>query len=143
MSFDRIDCYLISDHYLDPRLRTRSYLRLFFGSLSEIEIGIQSEKKPSDCQYWIRCWSESRRRSYLQDVPEWKNRSRKLSIFVGRRVHLSALVLYFMTKMFIRVNCCQITGWKYLRVSDMLMYVSWQTIVCIHWVYICIANMSQ
>ena len=45
MSFDRMDCYLISDHYLDPRLRTRSYLRLFFGSLSEIEIGIQSEKK--------------------------------------------------------------------------------------------------
>ena len=45
MSFDRMDCYLISDHYLDPRLRTRSYLRLFFGSLSEIEIGIQSERK--------------------------------------------------------------------------------------------------
>ena len=45
MSFDRMDCYLISDHYLDPRPRTRSYLRLFFGSLSEIEIGIQSEEK--------------------------------------------------------------------------------------------------
>ena len=44
MSFDRMDCYLISDHYLDPRLRTRSDLRLFFGSLSENEMGIQSEK---------------------------------------------------------------------------------------------------
>ena len=45
MSFDRMDCYLISDHYLDSCLRTRSDLRSFFGSLSENEIGIQSEKK--------------------------------------------------------------------------------------------------
>ena len=40
-----MDSYLISDHYLDPRLRTRSYLRLFFGSLSENEMDIQSENK--------------------------------------------------------------------------------------------------
>ena len=40
-----MDSYLISDHYLDPHLRTRSYLRLCFGSLSENEIGIQSEEK--------------------------------------------------------------------------------------------------
>ena len=30
MSFYRIDCYLISDHNLDSRLRARSDLRLFF-----------------------------------------------------------------------------------------------------------------
>ena len=44
MSFDRMDCYLISDQYLDSRLRIRSDLRSFFGSLSENEIAIQSEK---------------------------------------------------------------------------------------------------
>ena len=44
MSFNRMDCYLISDHYLDPRLRTISDLRSVFFSLSENEIGIQSER---------------------------------------------------------------------------------------------------
>ena len=43
--------YVISDHYLDPRLRIGSYLILLFGSLSENENDIQAEKRNSNCQY--------------------------------------------------------------------------------------------
>ena len=60
--------FLISDHDLDPCLRIWSYLWLLFGSLCENKIGMQSEKKNSDYQYWIWCWSEFR----AWKVEKWK-----------------------------------------------------------------------
>ena len=81
--------YLIWDQIISKRMVIWGHYSdwIYLCSLSENMIAIQSEKKYSNCQYWIGSWSEIRLRSYLLVVPECirnVNAYRKYDFFMQR-----------------------------------------------------------